>query len=286
MALIKVKRIDDVDPAGRDGVEFKEYSIIVGKSSDESALDKYITGMKVGEEKEIDVKYPKNYYIADLAGQKVTYHVVIAEVSNIALPELNDELAKRLGYETVDEFKSKTREHLIKYVNDRSMGDVKASILEEIIGDSSFDLPESMIMRQMSDLFQRKRESVGYTSDDIQDFARIIGMDTQAFLDRLRDEATKALKTTLALLEIAKKEALEVDENSYKRIIENTAKQHNKTVEEIEEVFSKNESRKDIYSELLMDIAMEFIYTNAKVKKLNPVSFKEFMEKRKEKINK
>ena len=281
LARIKVKRIDDVEPAGRDGVEFKEYSIVVGKSSDESALDKYITGMKVGEEKEIDVKYPKSYYISDLAGQKVTYHVVIAEVSSIELPGLNDEFAKKMGYGTVDEFRSKTREYLEKYANDRSLGDAKASILKEIVGDSKFDLPESMILNQMSDLFQRTRESMGYTSDNLEEFARIMGMDTQSFLDRLREEATQTLKTTLALSEIAKKEELKVDENRYKEALQNLATRNNKTLAEIEEILSKNESKKDIESELLLDNAMEFIYKNAKVKKLKPVSFKEFMEKRK-----
>lgn len=281
LARIKVKRIDDVDPSGRDGVEFKEYSIVVGKSTDESALDKYITGMKVGEEKEIDVKYPKNYYMEDLAGQRVTYHVVIAEVSGIELPELTDEFAKKMGYETVDEFRIKTREYLEKYATDRSMGDAKAAILKEIVQDSTFDLPESMIINQMSDLFQRTRQNVGYESDNLEEFARIMGMDTKAFLDRLRDEATQTLKTTLALSEIAKKEELKVDENRYKETVQNLASRNNKTVEEIEEILARNDSKKEIESELLLDNAMEFIYKNAKVKKLKPLSFKEFMEKRK-----
>ena len=97
LAKIKVKRIDDVEASERDKVEFKEYQIVVGRSKDESALDKFITGMKVNEEKEVDVKYPKDYYLPDLAGQKVKYHVVISEISSMDLPELNDEFVKKLG---------------------------------------------------------------------------------------------------------------------------------------------------------------------------------------------
>ena len=126
----------------------------MGRSKDESALDKYIIGMKAGEEKEVDVKYPKDYQIADLAGQKVTYQVVIIEISSMELPPVDDEFAKKLGYETAEEFRTKTAEYLEKYVNERTKGDAKAQILRQIVDDSKFDIPESMILSEMEPSLQ------------------------------------------------------------------------------------------------------------------------------------
>src|SRR4030042_2740232 len=183
LVKIKVKRIDDVDASERDAVEFKEYQIVVGRSADESALDKFITGIKVNEEKEIDVKYPKDYHLTELAGQKVRNHVVVLEISSMTLPELTDEFAKRLGYETVAEFMAKTREYLEKYVADRTKGDAKAQILRSIVEDSTFDLPESMILNEMESLFRRTRESVGYHSDNLEEFAAIMGLEKDAFVN-------------------------------------------------------------------------------------------------------
>ena len=84
----------------------------------------------------------------------------------------------------------------------------------------------------------------------------------------------------MALSEIAKKEEMKVDENRYREVIESIAKRNNKTAEEIEKIVTENETRENIETELLLDGAMEFIYDNAKVKKLKPISFEEFAKTR------
>ncbi|HNW30140.1 MAG TPA: trigger factor [Spirochaetota bacterium] len=280
LVKIKVKRVDDVADAERDSVDFKEYQIVVGRSKDASALDKHIDGMKVNEEKEVEVKYPKDYYLTDLAGQKVKYLVVVTEINSMELPPLDDEFAKKMGYDTVDQYRSKTREYLVKYTEEKTKGDAKAQILKQIVEDSKYDIPESMIQNEMNRLFKRTCESVGYYSENLDEFASLMGVEPEAFRNQLHDEATRTIKTTLALSEIAKKEEMKVDENRYKEVVENIAKRNNKTVEEIEKIITENESRENIEMELLLDGAMEFIYENAKVKKLKPITFEEFARTR------
>ncbi len=280
MVKIKVKRVDDVAASERDSVEFKEYQIVVGRSKDESALDKHVAGMKVNEEKEVEVKYPKDYYLTDLAGQKVKYLVVVTEIDSMELPALDGEFAKKMGYETIEEYQAKTREYLDKYITEKTKGDAKAQILKQIVEDSTYDLPESMIQNEMNRLFKRTCESVGYYSDNLDEFASMMGIEPDAFRSKLHEEATQTIKTTLALSEIARKEEMKVDENRYKEVVENIAKRNNKTVEEIEKIITENDSRDNIETELLLDGAMEFIYENAKVKKLKPISFEEFARTR------
>jgi trigger factor len=280
MVNLKVKRIDDVDETGRDSVEWKDYQIVVGKSNDESALDKHIGGMKVNEEKEVEVKYPKDYYIKDLAGQKVTYLVMIGVINSMELPELNDEFAKKLGYETVGEFTTKTKEYIEKYVTEKSRGDAKAQILKQIVEDSKYEIPESMILNEMNRLFKRTCDSVGYQSENMEEFASLMGIEPAAFAEQLRQEGTQTIKTTLALSEISRKEEMKVDEAKYKEVVENIAKRNGKTVEEIEKIITENDSRENIENELLLDGAMEFIYENAKIKKLKPITFEEFSRQR------
>jgi trigger factor len=275
---LKVRRIDDVDEAELDKVEFKEYSIIVGKTKDESALDRHITGMKINEERKIDVKYPKGYYLSELAGQKATYHVIVSEISSFELPELDLEFAKKIGYESVDEFMHKTREYLEKYVNERSKGEAKGLILKTIVEASTFDIPEIMINNEMQDHFQQTRESVGYYSENMDEFATMMGQDPDDFRNKMRERAIQMVKTSLSLVEIAKKENLKVDENRYKETIENIAKKNNTTSEEIEKIITENNSRQNIESKLLLDSAMDFIYEKAKIKKLKPVNLEDFLK--------
>ncbi len=280
MVNLKVKRIDDVEESKRETLDFKEYQIVVGRSTDDSALDKHIAGMKIDEEKEVEVKYPKDYYIADLAGQKVTYLVKIAALNSMELPELNDEFAAKLGYQTIGEFTVKTREYLEKFVLEKTKGDAKAQILKQIVEDSKFEIPESMILGEMDRLFKKTCDSVGYQSNNIEEFATLMGIEPSAFADQLRQEASQTIKTTLALSEIYRKEEMKVDEAKYKEVVESIAKRNNKTVEEIEKIITDNDSRGSIETELLLDGAMDFIYENAKIKKLKPITFEEFTRNR------
>ena len=137
-----------------------------------------------------------------------------------------------------------------------------------------------MILNEMESLFRRTRESVGYHSDNLEEFAAIMGLEKDAFVNRLREEAAQSIKTSLVLSEIAKNEELAVDPKRYAEVIENIAKRNGKTVEEIEKAIAENNSRETIESELLLDGAMELIYENAKVKMLKPISYKEFAKAR------
>jgi trigger factor len=280
LVRIRVKRIDDVREEDLDKVESKEYSIVVGKSKDESALDKHLGGMKAGEERRIDIKYPKDYDVSELSGQKAVYHVELVDISDIVLPELNDEFAKNAGYQSLEELTAKTRETLGKYVADRARGDAKGQILKQIIEGSAFDIPETMIANEMNELFRKTQESIGYFSDDMEKFASAIGQEAGSFKSQLRERAVRMIKTSLALMEIAQKEELKVDEGRYKEVVENIARRNGKSVDEIEKIMDENDSRRTIRSELLLDSAMEFIYQNAKIKNLKPVSFDEFLKKR------
>lgn len=277
VVTIMLKRIDDVSAEEKEKLEFKEYTIVEGKSKDESALDKKILGMKTGEEREIDVKYPKDYYIKDLAGQKVTYLVKIKEMSRMELPALDDEFAKKAGYESLADMKKKTREYLERFVTEKTRGEAKAHILNAIMESSKFDIPETMVKNEVGVIFRKTQERIGYYSDNLEQFASILGLNPDDFYSKLRDEALKSVKTTIALSEIIKKEDLKVSEEKYKDIINKIAEKNNKSVEEIEGLVAQNNSRENIEMELLMDMSMDFIYDNAKVKKMKAITLEELL---------
>jgi len=286
LAKIKVKRLDDKD-AEKEDDEFKEYSIVVGKARDDSALDKHIVGMKAGEEKEVEVKYPKDYDMEDLAGKKIKYLVNIVELSDMKLPDLDDELAKKAQYESLDDMKQKTTDHINDFVVSKTRGEAKARIIKSAVEDSKFDLPESMIMSEMTAIFRKTQERIanqmGFPVQNLQEFgmdefAEMMGMDPEEFRAKTREEAEQSVKTTLLLSEVAKTEELTVPEEKYKELLGRFSNNYGKPVEEIEEMIDKNGSRENIEQELLLDCAMDFLYDNGKVKKLKPLSLEELLK--------
>jgi trigger factor len=271
MVRIRLRRLDIEQD------DFKEYAIILGKSKEESALDDGIIGLKVDDEKEISVSYKNDYYIKDIAGKKIKYLVQVYEINDMKLPDFDDELAKKNNYESREDMQKKLKEYIDRYVVEKTKGDAKAKIIEEIVKNSKFEIPESLIVTEMYSLFKRTQQRIGYSNDNFTEFAELMGIDPETLRAKLHEDSTQSIKTTLVLSEIVKKENLKVDENRYKEVIDGIALKNNKTVEEIEEMITKENKRPNIESELMLDGAMEFIYSSAKIKKLKPVKLMELM---------
>ena len=278
LARFKLKRIDDVSEADAENVQFKDYSIIVGKSIDEFTLDKHILGMKSGEEKTISIKYPETYYMKELAGQEITYLVRITEIDEVILPPLDDEFAIKADYESVEDMKTKVRDYLEKFLKDRISSEVRNDLINKIIEKTKFDIPESMILSEMYSIFQKIQQRIGYNTDSIEQFAALMGIDPAEYRMKLREDAVKSVKNTLVLSEIAKKEELKVEEEKYREIVNSISAQSGKTLKEIEDTIEKNQSRPSIENDLLLGYAMDLVYNKANIKKLPPVSFEEFVK--------
>jgi trigger factor len=280
LVKFQLKRIDNVEPGQADSVEFREYSIVVGKSRDEYTLDRHMTGLKVNDEKEITIEYPDSYYISDMAGQKITYLIKISEISEVTLPELTDEFAKEAGYESVEDMKNKTRANLENFVKNRISIDVKNALIGKIAESSTFDIPESMVLNEMYTLFEKTQERVGYRAESIDQFAQVIGVDPEEFRNQLRSDATKTIKNTLILSEISKKEDIKASEEKYKEVLEKFAASMNKETAEIEKMIEENDGKLSIENDIRLESTMDFVYNNADINKLKTIPFEEFARKK------
>ncbi len=274
MANINLKRADEseTNAAGR------EYPLIIGKDEDEFSLDKHIVGMKAGEKKEIDVDYPKDYRMEELAGKKISYTIEVLGVSDVELPELNDELAGKANFDSVEKLKETTVKNLEKFVFDRTTGMARAKIIEKIIENTTFDIPESMITNETAHIFKKTTERIGYPIEDMDQFATLVGMEPSEFKAKLRADAFGSVKTTLILNEISKVEKMEVPEDKYKEVLQSIVETSKMSMEEVESLVEKNNSKQNIEQEVLFDMAMEYIYENAKVEKLKSISFDELIK--------
>jgi trigger factor len=276
----KLKRIDDVEKDMVDTIEFRPYTIVVGKSKDEYTLDKHLLGLKKGVEKEITISYPADYYIGDFAGKTITYLTVVTEIGKVTLPELNDEFAVNNGYESVEDMKIKTRAYLEKFVNDRIRNESKNELILKIADTCTFDIPESMILNEMHSIFQKTQQRIGYHAESLEHFASIVGIDPEEYRGKLKEDAVKSIKNVLLLSEIVKKEDMKVAEEKFSEVVETLAKSMQRPSEELYKMMEENNSRANVEQDILLEMALDFIYENAKIKKLKPVALDDLVKNR------
>ena len=276
----KLKRIDDVQKDMIDTVEFRDYSIVVGKSRDEYTLDKHLLGLKTGVEKEITINYPVDYYISDFAGKAITYLAVVTDISTVTLPEFNDEFAVKSGYETAEDMKVKTRGYLERFVNDKIKNESKNELILKIADTCTFDIPESMLMNEMYSIFQKTQQRIGYHAESLEQFATLLGIDPEEYRGKLKEDAVKSIRNTLLLSEIVQKEEMKVSEDKFREVVENLSKSMQRPADDLYKMMEENNTRPNVEQDILLEMALDFIYENAKINKLGAVTLDDFVKNR------
>lgn len=277
-----VKRIDNVKAEEVEALAFREYTIIVGKSESEYALDKHVLGMAVGETKEVTIKYPKDYELKDLAGQKATYVVKIEEISRMDLPNPDDEFAKDVSdFSTIDELRQNIRSYFEKTSASIAKSEVMTAIKNAIIEKGTFDIPESFVRSEESSLLKGFARRFNVQASSVEEFCEKTGFPAEELKERLHAEAEKDVKWGFARLEIAKKENIAVSEEDYRKALESMREGSGMSMEELEKQIEQNDARERIEDEILLTKVNDFLYNNARVEKLKPVSYAEFMKEEK-----
>ncbi len=274
-----VKRIDNVKPEEAEALAFRDYTIIVGKSESEYALDKHVMGLSVGQTKEVTIKYPKDYELKDLAGQKATYVVKIEEISRMDLPNADDEFAKDVSdFATIAELRQNIRTYFEKASANTAKVEAIETIKNAVIEKCTFDIPESLVKAEESALLQRLAKRFNVQASTVEEFSEKTGFPVEELKMRLYAEAEKEVKWEIARLEIAKTEKIEVSEEEYRKELESMQEGSGMSMEELEKKIEQNEARDRIEHEILLTKVNDFLYNNAKIEKLKPVSYFEFVK--------
>lgn len=129
----------------------ENFQVEIGSGRILEDFEKQLVGMEPDSTKELQVRFPDDYYNKDLAGLEVTFKVTLKEIKEEVLPELDDEFAKDLGeYETLDELKEAIRKNLEQRYKAESRRQLREDIIDKLIEQSDFELPEALVKGELA----------------------------------------------------------------------------------------------------------------------------------------
>lgn len=131
------------------GGEAKKHHLILGSNSFIPGFEEKIIGHKVGEEFDIKVKFPKEYHSENLAGKEAKFEIKIHELRHHILPELNDELAKEVGQESVASLKEHVHKILDEQYVEASKREMRNELLDILADKVKLDLPETLVVQEI-----------------------------------------------------------------------------------------------------------------------------------------
>ncbi len=252
-----------IDGVTVEGLKKSDIPFVVGEDKLIPEFEENILGMKKGDEKEFDVSYDEDFQISEAAGKTVKFTLKLTDIRERILPELTDDFATELGEENLDSLNAKIRDDLGKQMAQQSEQNLKKSILDKIVDSNAFDTPESLVAGEA----ERLRES--FMQNMRQQGLQINTLDTETD-QKLYNTATRNVKASIVLGEIASKEGLKVDYQEIHKRLEEISSSVGVPVDQVRDIYEKNNMLPSIESGLLEAKVIDFIIENANLTEVEP----------------
>lgn len=245
-----------------EGGKGENYPLEIGSGSFIPGFEEQLVGMKADEEKEIEVTFPENYGVEDLAGKPATFKVKVHEIKERKLPEINDDLIKDAeieNVETVDQFKAYAKENLLKQKEAQVENQFENDILTKLVENSEVEIPEVMITDEanmMVNEFGQRLASQGIALDQ---YLQMMGTDLETFRKQFEPEAKAKCEVRLVLDKIAEVENVEVTDKDIEVEYENIANRYQMEVDKVKELIQKEALSYDLRLTKAMNIVKDSI---------------------------
>ena len=223
------------DGVAFDGGKGENYSLEIGSNTFIPGFEEQVIGMKVGEEKDLNLTFPEDYGAKDLAGAKVVFKVKVNEIKVKQTRELDEDFFEDLGMEGIDS-EEKLRDEIKASITAQKEMDAENkyvdTILEEVGKNVEVDIPEEMVEEEVDRLIKRFEQQMKMQGISLDLYYQFTGSDEKALRDQMEKEAYSNVLYRLMLEEISTQEKVEISEEDAEKEAEELAKKYQMSKED------------------------------------------------------
>ena len=251
-----------------DGSKMENFVVDYGSGNLLKEFEQAITGMKLGETKNISFKYPKDFFNKDLAEKKGEFEVKVKEIRKKSVPALDDEFAKSLGgtYQTIADLRKDLKTRIEQARAEVKRQRLHRAVVEKLAEEHQVELPQTMINAELSNMLQQMDQEAKAQKTTLEKS----GFDLQNFLKTARPEAEIRARAFLVIGELIKKEGLKVSEEDLNARIKKIADNARESFEKVREYLEKQRMLGRVETELMIEKALDFVVNEAKIKEVKP----------------
>ncbi len=255
-----------VDGKAFEGGKAKEHELEIGSNTFIPGFEDQVIGMKIDEERDIQVKFPDEYFSKDLAGKEATFKVKVHEIKKKELPTLDDEFAKDVSeFDTLKELKKSIQEKKQKQNEEKAKYETQEAVVKAVCENVKVEIPSGMIETEVDNMLKEIEQRLSYQGLKLEQYMQMMKKTEEEIRKEYEPQAIEAIKSRLTLEAIIKAEKIEATEEEIEEKVKEMAKNYGK---ENDEAFFKNENVKEyLKEELESEKAIDFLVKNAKMKK-------------------
>ncbi len=246
----------------------ENYNMKIGEGPIIKDFDDHLIGMRPGEKKDFEVKFPQDYFNKKLADLDISFQVTLHEIRKEVLPEIDDVLAKKAGqYENIDELKQAISDNLEQGYNKRMEQELHEQIYKELISRSDFEVPDAMVDMELEGIIEEAERSFAYRNISMED----IGFTRDSIAEKYRDTAVKQVKRHLLLGKLIDQENLTISDDELEEGLKEMADSFNQPLEQIKNYYDQNKDKIEYFKHTLLEKkAIKLIIDSSKIEEVEP----------------
>ena len=253
-----------VDGVAFEGGKAQNHELTIGSNTFIPGFEDQIIGMKVDEEKDINVKFPEDYFSENLKGKDAVFKVKLHEIKKKELPKLDDEFAKDVSeFDTLKELKESIKQKIDEENKTKAKYEMQDAAVKAVCDAVEIDIPSGMIETEVDNMVREIEQRLSYQGMKLENYLQMIGKTNEEFRKEYEEQAKTSVKNRLVIEAIIKAEKIEPDELTVEEKIKEMAEMYGQK----EEQLKQNEGFVQYIKESLKsEKAVEFIVENAKIK--------------------
>ena len=253
-----------VDGVAFEGGKAENHELELGSHSFIEGFEDQVVGMKIDEEKDINVTFPEEYFSKELAGKPAVFKVKLHEIKVKEYPEMDDEFAKDVSeFDTIEELKADIKKNLEDENEHKEKHEIEDKAIEKVCENSKVDIPSGMIESELDAMADDLDRRLSYQGMNLEQYLKILNKSMSDFREEMKPQAETSIKTRLVLEAISKDAKIVITEEEMNDKIAELAKTYGRAEDDLK----KNEEfKKYINSTLETEKAVKYVVDNAKIK--------------------
>lgn len=253
-----------VDGVPFEGGKAENHELEIGSKTFIPGFEDQVIGMKVDEEKDINVKFPEEYFSAELAGKDAVFKVKLHEIKRKELPTLDDEFAKDVSeFDTIAELKNSIKEKLETENANKAKYETEENAIQKVCDATEIDIPSGMVDTEIDNMLKDIETRLSYQGLNMKQYLQMIGKTEEDMRKEYEEQAKKSVKGRLVLEAIVNAEKLEATDEEVAEKVKEMAENYGRKAEDL---MNNEHLINYIKDSMKAEKAIKFVVENAKIK--------------------
>ena len=240
--IVNLNYAGTVDGVAFEGGTAENQSLTIGSNTFIPGFEDQMVGMQIGEEKDLNVKFPEQYHAAELAGKDAVFHVKVNGIQQKVKPALDDDFAADVSeFDTFEAYRKNIVDTLEKNEAERAEAELEDNLVQKVVDAADCDIPDAMIEDEITTMMREMEMRMAYQGLRFEDYLKYTGQTVDQIREQYKGEATNRVKTQLVLEAIAKAENIEASDEDHQTAIADQAKRMGREAEEFKASLSEGQ---------------------------------------------